>query len=101
MPVLSEPIIQTYNLLENLFDNYPANVRYFSVFFHRSSPSGIHYNSNLHDRIGTSFDDSLGELEGTFFDIDRNDPQSVADAIASIIYYMVKFNSLTIIKEGK
>ncbi len=40
MDDLEEPILKTYDFLSDIFENYPEEVRYFSIYFHRSSPSG-------------------------------------------------------------
>ena len=92
---LEEPILKTFDLLRDIFNNYPAETTHFSVQFYKAVPGGIYSGSRLNVIVGNN------ELDGNRFTIDRSDPQSILDGITSIIYYTLEYNALAIIKEDK
>ena len=89
---ITDATIKTFEFLQDIFNNYDSSVEHFTISFHKPGVSGI----NPHTTLKYKSD----EIEGTFIDVDRRDPQSVIDAIASITYYMQKHNAFVIVKEG-
>jgi len=90
--------IKTFTFLQGIFNNYDPNVKHFSISFHKPGVGGINLQSHLSLKISSKYKSE--EIEGTHIDVDRSDPQSVIDAIASITYYMQKYNAFVIVKEG-
>ena len=95
---IKDATIKTFGFLQDIFNNYDPTVKHFSIYFHKPSTSGINHHTNLNDRISGSY--TSEEIEGTFIDVDRSDPQSVIDAIASTVFYMLKYNAFVLVKEG-
>jgi hypothetical protein len=95
---VKDTTIKTFTFLRDVFNNYDPSMTHFSIYFHKPGVSGINDKTTLKNRIPSSY--NFGEIEGTYIDVDRSDPQSIIDAIASITYYMQKYNAFVIIKEG-
>ena len=96
---LRDPILKTFDFVKNIFDSYPSSSSHFSIYFHKFSVSGINDRSNLKHVIIDKY--KKDEIKGTHITVDRQNPQSVLDAITSIIFYMKKYNALCIIKDGR
>lgn len=76
-------------------------LRTLKFIFYRFTSTGINTHSSiLHNAMKGKFDDNQGEIAGTSIVIDRTSGQSILDGITSIIYYMLKFNALAVVKEG-
>lgn len=95
---VKDTTIKTFTFLQDVFNNYDPSVTHFSISFHKPGVSGIHTITTLNRRIPSRYRSE--EIEGTYIDVDRSNPQSVIDAIASITYYMQKYNAFVIIREG-
>ena len=95
---IREATIKTFTFLQDIFTNYDPNVKHFSIFFHKQGVSGLTRQTTLHNKIRSKY--MSDEIEGTYIDVDRSNPQSVSDAIASIVYYMQKYNAFVMVKEG-
>jgi len=95
---IKDTTIKTFEFLQGVFNNYDPSVKHFSISFHRPGVSGISRQTTLNTRIPSKYRSE--EIEGTYIDVDRSDPQSVIDAIASITYYMQKYNAFVMVKEG-
>ncbi len=95
---VKDTTIKTFEFLQDIFNNYDPNVKHFSIYFHKSGVSGINQQSNLNNKIPLKY--RSDEIKGTYIDVDRSDPQSVINAIASITYYIQKFNAFVMVKEG-
>ena len=95
---VKDTTIKTFVFLQDVFNNYDPSVKHFSIFFHKPGVSGINLITTLKNRVPSGY--KSDEIEGTYIDVDRSNPQSVIDAIASIAYYMQKYNAFVIVKEG-
>lgn len=78
-PSLKDPILKTYDFIKNIFDSYPTNTRRFSIYFHKFSVSGINTRSHLKDTIVDRY--RTDEIEGTHIEVDRDNIQSMLNAL--------------------
>ncbi len=109
MPELSEQVqklrINYYNYFSDYVDE--TGVKDFAVKFYLSISSGIHkYGSLIKNSIGANYKKDinghiLSELTGDYLEFSISNDNDLEDMIDNIIYYMLKYDCIAAVNEGK
>ncbi|KKM12031.1 hypothetical protein LCGC14_1720500 [marine sediment metagenome] len=100
---IREPVLKSYTEISNILLNYKDEdgslVNNFYVRFFIEKPSGLSNNYQLKRGVPSEYKGK--ELTGSGFKIliDRTDLSSFKQSVASIVFFMVKYNAFAQIKE--